>query len=874
MRKLTYLLIALAIIVLVVALSLTLWPPEPEVATTVSIFTLWLFGLSILLFGFLVSRRKVRNFLKRKIPAVTATASPSQEIINTLRTKNQQTKLLLEGLADGLPRSRSSHHFSQIPLHALVVSTSKHFSYVDGIFRKSTHHNLKAKWEEPDIADVVWVITHAVTKPQVEVIAEFYDWAVARGITVIHDHIGSAKHFEPLLETAENADTIFCNDESVSEYVRSKISDASVHVMQYGANTYRYNPVGSLRHCFKAAFHHSTYEPDNKQEAQATDALLDTFARVGRLAISDELLPGPGSYPARLKPYAMNDVDPKLMPDIAKLFPYNLVVAKPRMSQTAQDPDVVNLQALGRGVLSSYSLTTFNDHPLVRLLPKEADARAYLSDQALQDTYRLSQLAATNVVTKFNGILALSEKCRLAGLPEANARRSKILVIADGDYDTVQNLTSKQLYADLKVVRREELHSYRLSDYGYVTLLGQNNYHPNHIQDLLAAFYYTDALFVTAKATSRETLTRGEAHEFVDEASDRFNTLVSTDHKDALSFLLGAQQTISGRGYAIPLLPALRFDESGTPDPPQEYQLSVIIPVYNNGQFLISKAIPSLRLNESWQNMEVILVDDGSDTSTVDICRTLASENSNIKFFSFMDGGSGSASRPRNKGIELSNCELITFLDPDNEISPYGYDRLLDHWKVHKASNPSVEFVSGYQVKVSSWQGNTGRHSHGQPELITDFHEHFLSKGIFPVISTQCAVISRDLLQRENLRFVEKAVGQDTLFGWELIFKARAGVFVDDAYLLYYADRSDSVTNAVGAKYFSRVLVNEVAKEKFLREEGLLGIYVESHMPNFVKNWYLPRLERVKQSEYHEARHKLAEILNLYGKTIDEYEKL
>ena len=66
--------------------------------------------------------------------------------------------------------------------------------------------------------------------------------------------------------------------------------------------------------------------------------------------------------------------------------------------------------------------------------------------------------------------------------------------------------------------------------------------------------------------------------------------------------------------------------------------------------------------------MTVYLIDDGStDENTIKIINKLANRYDNVKTFFFGDGGSGSAARPRNKGVEISTEPYITYLDPDNE---------------------------------------------------------------------------------------------------------------------------------------------------------------------------------------------------------------
>ncbi len=124
----------------------------------------------------------------------------------------------------------------------------------------------------------------------------------------------------------------------------------------------------------------------------------------------------------------------------------------------------------------------------------------------------------------------------------------------------------------------------------------------------------------------------------------------------------------------------------------------------------------------------------------------------------------------------------------------------------------------------------------------------------------------RSLLERTGLRFVEGAAGQDTLYGWELLAHAGRGAFTGDAFLLYYAERADSITNAMSANYFQKKLVLEKEQRRRLVSLGLLEAYVQNHIEAFFRNWYKPRLEIVRLDERDQAEATLRSIMEMYGR--------
>lgn len=101
--------------------------------------------------------------------------------------------------------------------------------------------------------------------------------------------------------------------------------------------------------------------------------------------------------------------------------------------------------------------------------------------------------------------------------------------------------------------------------------------------------------------------------------------------------------------------------------------ISVIIPVYNIEKYL-ERCVASVR-NQTYTNLEILLVDDGStDTSGV-LCDKLAGEDERIRVFHKENGGSSSA---RNLGIAQAKGKYLGFVDSDDYISPNMYELLFN----------------------------------------------------------------------------------------------------------------------------------------------------------------------------------------------------
>ena len=93
-------------------------------------------------------------------------------------------------------------------------------------------------------------------------------------------------------------------------------------------------------------------------------------------------------------------------------------------------------------------------------------------------------------------------------------------------------------------------------------------------------------------------------------------------------------------------------------------KVSIIVGLYNVAEFLEKKRLSCI-LHQSWRNLEIILVNDGSTDTTPEICKRLADDDSRILLVNKPNGGLGSA---RNAGLEAATGEYVWFYDVDDEV--------------------------------------------------------------------------------------------------------------------------------------------------------------------------------------------------------------
>ena len=100
-------------------------------------------------------------------------------------------------------------------------------------------------------------------------------------------------------------------------------------------------------------------------------------------------------------------------------------------------------------------------------------------------------------------------------------------------------------------------------------------------------------------------------------------------------------------------------------------KISIIVPVYN-AEFFLDECLQSI-INQSFQHLEVILVDDGSTDKSYEICKKHSDLDSRIKLFTQRNSG---VSIARNRGLSFSSGEYILFVDSDDVLMPEAIELL------------------------------------------------------------------------------------------------------------------------------------------------------------------------------------------------------
>lgn len=211
--------------------------------------------------------------------------------------------------------------------------------------------------------------------------------------------------------------------------------------------------------------------------------------------------------------------------------------------------------------------------------------------------------------------------------------------------------------------------------------------------------------------------------------------------------------------------------------------ISVIVPVYNVENYL-PDCITSIK-NQTYKNIEVLLIDDGSTDSSGMICEKATQDDKRFKIFHKENGGISDA---RNYGINKANGSWITFIDSDDYISKDYIEYLLNlvlknNSKISAAAH-TITFESG--KKIYKGFGNTSEKNLSQKEALSHI---LLDDGLD--LSSWSKLYSIDLFK--EIRFPKGLLFEDTATTYKLLFLCD-NIICGGKSIYNYRIRANSIT--------------------------------------------------------------------------------
>lgn len=225
----------------------------------------------------------------------------------------------------------------------------------------------------------------------------------------------------------------------------------------------------------------------------------------------------------------------------------------------------------------------------------------------------------------------------------------------------------------------------------------------------------------------------------------------------------------------------------------RENLISVIVPVYNVEQYL-ARCVDSI-LSQTYENLEIILVDDGAKDRSGRICDEYAARDSRVCVIHKENGGLSSA---RNAGIEAATGEYLAFVDSDDWLELDAYAHMLSLMKQYDAK---LVCAGRYDVN-----GKTGERRVGLcPKKEECIPAEEMVGRIF--LWDNCDSSACDKLYHHSLldsfRYPEGRVCEDVPVTYRIVLQAERVVMCDKPiYNYYHRPESITTTKAITEKTF------------------------------------------------------------------------
>lgn len=201
--------------------------------------------------------------------------------------------------------------------------------------------------------------------------------------------------------------------------------------------------------------------------------------------------------------------------------------------------------------------------------------------------------------------------------------------------------------------------------------------------------------------------------------------------------------------------------------------VSVIVPMYNVDNY-IGDCIEHL-IRQTYKNIEIILVNDGSTDKSGDICRKYAELDSRIKYIEQENKGGGAA---RNTGLEMAAGKYITFCDSDDYILFGGIETLLNYRNEARLIIGGIEKIKHKKLVLYSPFPEVNR---GKKQLAKSLINQMYF--INPPINK---LYQNSIIQKHHIRFNDFKYGEDTCFVYEYLKYVDSICFIPD--IIYHVN--------------------------------------------------------------------------------------
>lgn len=227
----------------------------------------------------------------------------------------------------------------------------------------------------------------------------------------------------------------------------------------------------------------------------------------------------------------------------------------------------------------------------------------------------------------------------------------------------------------------------------------------------------------------------------------------------------------------------------------QKDLISIIIPVYNVEAYL-DRCVQSV-MHQTYQNLEIILVDDGSTDRSGQMCDVYAKSDKRIKVVHKPNGGLSDA---RNAGLKVATGNYIGYVDSDDWIALDMYERMYSACVENQAELAICRYITEYSTKDSSPVASTIESNQVVPlsrdallKIYICGHDQYVIYN-----SVWSKLFYRDLVK--DMIFPKGRNSEDIMYTTKAFCRLKKAVYIDTGFYHYVQDRQGSIMNVTKSK--------------------------------------------------------------------------
>ena len=243
--------------------------------------------------------------------------------------------------------------------------------------------------------------------------------------------------------------------------------------------------------------------------------------------------------------------------------------------------------------------------------------------------------------------------------------------------------------------------------------------------------------------------------------------------------------------------------------------ISIIVPIYNSEEYL-QDCIYSI-INQTYQHIEIILINDGSTDKSLDICNKLSKIDKRIIVINKENSG---VSDTRNYGIKKSKGKYIMFVDSDDILDLNCCEILLYNMIKYNCDLSMANITRNKSDLGKDIINKEYAFDDKKENLYLTIYNNSLNKiqyteGPYAKLYNKEIIINKKIMYDTDLK-----IGEDSLFNLEYYYLAKK-IILTSKYLYYYRNNSNSVMNSEFEKYYKAIFKTIDKHKNKLEEIGL-----------------------------------------------------